>query len=213
MRSFASLSEHVANSKPLSNVRKQLWEFYFSTGRGANALFEAIDLDENRSVEPAELKAFMIEVLRDPDGEEIDPTEIMPYAWNRLEQRETAGQSYDIKAFKKWLVAATKMSADTKNTRLMQYLSQHPQIGEQYYSDAEEDQNFTWNEETMSQSLRRMQYAVRGEVSLVYRLATCEGRVSQQGSFSLSFLMTFVPYPFFLSTFAFAIVIFNIFRW
>jgi hypothetical protein len=106
-RSFASLSDHIANSKPLSDVRKQLWEFYFSTGRGANALFEAIDLDENGSVEPAELKAFMTEVLRDPDGEEIDPTEIMPYAWNRLEQREAAGQSYDTKAFKKWLVAGT----------------------------------------------------------------------------------------------------------
>ena len=175
-RPFASLSEHIAKSKPLSDVRKQLWEFYFSTGRGANALFEAIDLDENGSVEPYELKAFMIEVLRDPDGEEIDPTEIMPYAWNRLEQREAAGQSYDMKAFKKWLVAATKMSADTKNTRLLQYLSQHPQIGEQYYSDAEEDKNFTWNEETMSQSVRRMQYAVRGEVVMRADQLAAQGR-------------------------------------
>jgi len=174
-RSFASLADQVA-SKPLSDVRKQLWEFYFSTGRGSNALFEAIDLNEKGTVEPAELKAFMIEVLRDPDGNEIDPTEIMPYAWNRLEQQEAAGQSYDTKAFKKWLIAATKMSADTKNTRLMAYLNQHPQSGEQFFSDAEEDQNYTWNEETMSQSLRRMQYAVRGEVVMRADQLAAQGR-------------------------------------
>ena len=79
------------------NVRKQLWEFYLSTGRGANALFEAIDIDENGAVAPSELKEFMIDVLVDVDGEPIDPQELMPYAWNRLEQREAAGQSYDMK--------------------------------------------------------------------------------------------------------------------
>lgn len=175
-RSFASIADQIASSKPLSNVRKQLWEFYFSTGRGANALFEAIDIDENGSVEPADLKAFMIEVLRDPDGDEIDPSEIMPYAWNRLEQREAAGQSYDTKAFKKWLVAATKMSADTKNTRLLQLMSQNPNLGEQYVSDAEEQENYTWNEETMSQSVRRMQYAVRGEVVMRADQLAAQGR-------------------------------------
>ncbi|CAJ1939073.1 unnamed protein product [Cylindrotheca closterium] len=176
-RPFASsLASQVAKSKPLANVRKQLWEFYFSTGRGANALFEAIDLDENGFVEPVELKAFMIEVLKDPDGVEIDPTEIMPYAWNRLEQQEAAGQQYDMKAFKKWLIAATKMSADTKNSRIMAYLAQHPQQGEQYISDAEEEENYTWNEETMSQSLRRMQYAVRGEVVMKADQLAAQGR-------------------------------------
>jgi alanine transaminase len=175
-RAFASIADQIASSKPLSNVRKQLWEFYFSTGRGANALFEAIDLDENGSVEPAELKAFMVEVLRDPDGDEIDPSEVMPYAWNRLEQREAAGQSYDMKSFKKWLVAATKMSADTKNTRMLQYLSQHSQAGEQYVSDAEDEEKYTWNEETMSQSLRRMQYAVRGEVVMRADQLAAQGR-------------------------------------
>lgn len=177
-RQFGSLASQVAESnKPLSNVRKQLWEFYFSTGRGANALFEAIDLNENGFVEPAELKAFMIEVLRDPDGNEIDPTEIMPYAWNRLEQQEAAGQKYDMKGFKKWLVAATKMSADTKNSRMMEYLAQHPNQSEHYISDTEDsEKKYTWNEETMSQSLRRMQYAVRGEVVMKADQLAAKGR-------------------------------------
>jgi len=165
-RCFASLAETVQKekSKPLVNVRKQLWEFYLSTGRGANALFETIDLDENGSVEPQELKQFMIEVLVDMDGEPIDPKELMPYAWNRLEQREATGQGYDMRSFKQWLVAATKMSADMKNSRMVEYLKQNPNTGDQWFSDAEEEDYFTWNEESMSQSLRRMQYAVRGEV-------------------------------------------------
>lgn len=147
--------------KPLMDVQKQLWEFYLSTGRGANALFEAIDIRESGTVEPAELKAFMMAVLKTTDGEQIDPKELMPYAWNRLEQREAAGQSYDMRAFKKWLVAATKMSADMKNSRMLEYLAENPNTGEQYFSDADEEHLdvFTWNEETMSQSLRRMQYA------------------------------------------------------
>ena len=181
-RSFASLADtvqkqnNIRKAKPLVNVRKQLWEFYLSSGRGANALFEAIDIDENGSVEPQDLKNFMIEVLVDVDGEPIDPRELMPYAWNRLEQREAAGQSYDMRAFKKWLVAATKMSADMKNSRMMEYLAQNPNTGDQWFSDAEEEEVYTWNEETMSQTLRRMQYAVRGEVVMRADQLAAQGR-------------------------------------
>ena len=170
------------SKKPLANVRKQLWEFYFSTGRGANALFEAIDLDENSLLEPSELKAFMIEVLSyEHKGEiiSVDPRDIMPYAWNILEKREAANQQYDIRSFKKWLVAATKMSADTKNSRLMEYLQSNPNVGENsYVSDCEDDDEptFTWNEESMSQSLRRMQYAVRGEVVMKADQLAAQGK-------------------------------------
>jgi hypothetical protein len=171
--------ENQARKKPkaLINVRKQLWEFYLSSGRGANALFEAIDIDENGSVEPKELKDFMIEVLVDLDGEPIDPKELMPYAWNRLEQREAAGLSYDMRSFKKWLVAATKMSADMKNSRMLEYLAQNPNTGDGWFSDAEQEEPyFTWNEETMSQSLRRMQYAVRGEVVMKADQLAAQGK-------------------------------------
>jgi hypothetical protein len=159
----------VAQKKKLLDVKKQLWEFYLSTGRGANALFEAIDLDENGAILPEELMQFMHEVMGDDD-----PKEIMPYAWYRLEQRQAAGQHYDIKHFKKWLVAATKMSADMKNSRMLAYFTQNPSTGDQSSIKLPHEQMdmlddeprvYTWNEETMSQSLRRMQYAVRGEVS------------------------------------------------
>jgi alanine transaminase len=175
---FATLAGQTENkqaTKKIDDVRKQLWEFYLSTGRGANALFEAIDLDENGSVEPDDLKEFMLGALQVGD-EDFDPRDIMPYAWNRLEQRAAAGQSYDIRAFKKWLVAATKMSADMKNSRMVEYFTQHPSA-DPYLSDVEEDnQDFSWNEETMSQTLRRMQYAVRGEVVMRADQLESQGR-------------------------------------
>jgi len=149
------------------DAKKLLWEFYMSTGRGANALFEAIDLDESGTISPAELKLFMYDVLPE------DPKEIMPYAWNRLQQREVEGVEYDIRGFKKWLVAATKMSADVKNSRMQELFTKSPKTG-----DAEEEMpvRYSWNEESMSQSLRRMQYAVRGEVVMRADELAAQGR-------------------------------------
>eukprot|EP00535_Pseudo-nitzschia_heimii_P005140 CAMPEP_0197174360 /NCGR_PEP_ID=MMETSP1423-20130617/915_1 /TAXON_ID=476441 /ORGANISM="Pseudo-nitzschia heimii, Strain UNC1101" /LENGTH=651 /DNA_ID=CAMNT_0042623283 /DNA_START=347 /DNA_END=2302 /DNA_ORIENTATION=+ len=186
-RRWKSLSQQVAEtnksrSKPLANVKKQLWEFYFSTGRGASALFEVIDIKETGFLEPKEVQAFITEVLSyEENGKtvKVDPREIMPYAWNILEKREQENHKYGIRDFKKWLVAATKMSADTKNSRLMEYLAMNTNVGENsYLSDAEETEEpvFTWNEESMSQSLRRMQYAVRGEVVMKADQLAAQGK-------------------------------------
>lgn len=107
------------------------------------------------------MKAFLLEVF---DGMEETPQEVMPYAWNRLEERADAKMPYGPRDFKKWLVAAAKMSAGEKNSRIRDLFVSNPYTGAQYLSDAEEEPIYTWNEETMSQSLRTMQYAVRGEV-------------------------------------------------
>lgn len=185
-RRWKSLAQQVAatnqkREKPLANVRKELWEFYFSTGRGASALFEVIDLKETGELEAKQVKDFIAEALMyEENGKtvQVDPRDIMPYAWNMLEKRELEGKTYDIRDFKKWLIAATKMSADTKNSRLMEYLSANPNVGENsYISDAEEeDPVFTWNEESMAQSLRRMQYAVRGEVVMKADQLAAQGK-------------------------------------
>jgi len=172
VNSLACLS---TNTKPLGDVRKQLWDFYLSTGRGGNALFEAIDLDENGLIDPNELKSFIEEVVKADGGESNDPKETMPYAWNRLEEQEEAGRTYDHKSFKKWLVAATKMSADVKNSRIQEYLIKHPDTGDHTMSNKQTEE-FSWNEDTMSQSLRRMQYAVRGEVVMRANQLEAEGR-------------------------------------
>jgi len=142
-------------TKPLKDVRKQLWEFYVSTGKGANALFEAIDLREEGRIHPSELKAFLEEVWSSGDH----PSTVMPYAWNILELRTQQNQTYTTKTFKQWLIAATKMSADQKNQRTLAYFQQS-----QNSPQPSKETVYSWNSDSMSQSLRRMQYAVRGEV-------------------------------------------------
>ena len=169
-----STAAAVAHQKEkIVDARKQLWEFYLSTGRGANALFEAIDLDEDGFIEPSVLQEFMQQVLHPHE-----PIDIMPYAWNRLEQKAVAGQTYDLKAFKSWLIAATKMSADTRNKRMLEYFRKHPLYHELYdpTEETEAPEVYTWNEDTMNQSLRRMQYAVRGEVVMRADQLAAEGR-------------------------------------
>lgn len=167
---FAALS-----TKPLGDVRKQLWNFYLSTGRGGKALFEAIDLDENNIIDAHEMKSFVEEVLKCDSAADDDPNEVMPYAWNRLEEAAAAGRTYDIKSFKKWLVTATKMSADGKNSRMQEYFAKHPDTGDHTMMEKKDDV-FSWNEDTMSQSLRRMQYAVRGEVVMRANQLEAEGK-------------------------------------
>jgi len=168
VRQFASLAETVPTaSRPPKQeiplpIKKQLWEFYLSTSRGANTLFESLDLDENGYISPTDLQSFVRDVLP------AHPQDIMPYAWNRLCDRAARNKNYDIRDFKRWLVAATKMSADMKNSRMLREYFHSGNSGaaadEVYFSDVEEEDTYTWNEESMSQSLRRMQYAVRGEV-------------------------------------------------
>jgi len=161
--SFSEKPSFSISPQPLIEVRKQLWNLYLATGRGGNALFEAMDIREKGKVNSNELIVFMKELLQATEGEKVNPKEMMPYAWSRLEKNAKNDKFYDLRAFKQWLVAATKMSADFKNERMMKYIREHPGLGDLDTSD-EEDDTFTWNEITMSQSLRRMQYAVRGEV-------------------------------------------------
>ena len=113
----------------------------------------------------------MVEVLA-PDH----PADVMPYAWNVLQQRTEQNVTYDMRAFKQFLVAATKMSADMKNSRLVEYLQDQDPA---YFTDIETEDapiHYSWNEETMSQTLRRMQYAVRGEVVLRANQLEAKGR-------------------------------------
>lgn len=162
------------DAKPVSKKQKYMWENYVSTGRGASALFTSIDTDRNGMLHPNQLKAFIygLSLCKGKDG---DPKDIFPYAWNRLEQRATMGQSYDIRSFKNWLISATKMSADQKNSRLLDYLKDTPK-SEKYYPEMKVGDNFSWNKESMSQSLRRMQYAVRGEVVMKADQLAAQGR-------------------------------------
>lgn len=67
-----------------------------------------------------------------------------------------------LKEFKSWLVLATKLGHDTHASYSLDYES-HPETGDRLERNSETDYH-SWNEVTMSQNVRRMQYAVRGQV-------------------------------------------------
>ena len=52
----------------------------------------------------------------------------------------------------------------------------HSSTGPRRSSSLEVIPIYSWNEDTMSQSLRRMQYAVRGEVVMLAEQLKAEGR-------------------------------------
>jgi aspartate/methionine/tyrosine aminotransferase len=67
------------------------------------------------------------------------------------------------------------MSADIKNSRMLDLWSLDQGVAA-HGPPAVEDESFLWNKESMSQSLRRMQYAVRGKVVMRADALAAQGR-------------------------------------
>ena len=76
----------------------------------------------------------------------------------------------NYREFQKWLVEATKVDPGTKNTYASEHY--HASIGKPKPMESDH----SWNKHTMSQNLRRMQYAVRGEVVIRADAMAAEGR-------------------------------------
>ena len=82
----------------------------------------------------------------------------------------------NLKEFQSFLIMATKYST-FKNPVLKERYEAQPTLGDRRRkAEADSTDERTWNESTMSQGLRRMQYAVRGEVVLRADALQAEGR-------------------------------------
>ena len=79
--------------------------------------------------------------------------------------------------FQRWLIRATKVDAGLQNTYAAEHY--HKSIGS---APKSEDAVHSWNKHTMSQNLRRMQYAVRGEVVIRADASKCNGIPSKHAS-------------------------------
>ena len=153
--------EHIdgasASKQDLHPVQKKLWDSYLANGRGAHELFDSIDLDQTGLVHRSEVVYFFNSVGREG---------VRPDAFKRLEQLST-DHSLDKKEFLRWLTLATRMEPQKLKTIKKAY-EIHPEVGkrraEADVAVPKEDRHYSWNETTMAQSLRQMQYAVRGEV-------------------------------------------------
>lgn len=158
-------------------VQKALWDSYLASGRGGHDLFTSVDLDGNGSISASEVVYFFDSVEREG---------VHPDAFMRLETLST-DHELDLKEFLSWLTLSTKLEPQSMTSHKEAYEA-HPEVGERRVDrlikeremeeeeEEEEEKIYAWNESTMSQALRRMQYAVRGEVVMKAEALKSEGR-------------------------------------
>ena len=146
VRFFSSNAEH------LSNWQLGCWKTYLASGRGSDTLFRAIDSNHTFHLTPEEIRVFL---------DSVGHKGVHPRAFKILDEL-AHDHGISLSEFKSWLVIATKFGTET-NSSFSQYYERHPEIGDRK-PQADTDSYRSWNEVTMNQAIRRMQYAVRGQV-------------------------------------------------
>ena len=144
----------------MSTLTRQHWNSYVATGRGSAALFGSIDVDADGKICPSDVRVFV---------ESVEHA-LSERALKLLDERVATNDSLDLHAFQKWLIDATHPEGYKS---MQEHYDAHPHVGDKRESAKEQ---FAWNASTMSQSLRRMQYAVRGEVVIKADKLAAQGR-------------------------------------
>ena len=169
-------------------TQKAHWESYLATGRGSAALFGSIDKDADGKLSPTDVKSFLDTVQR---------SHVLDKALKLLDNR-AAENPLDFAEFQEWLVTSTQEVVDAcihpwyetsphvgerahHRRRQLQQEQQHSQSDETTTTTTtpppqQQQQQHSWNKQTMSQSLRRMQYAVRGEVVMAAEKLAAAGK-------------------------------------
>ena len=127
------------------------WEAYLSSGRGSDRLFKDIDSDNNQYISTQEFHAFL---------DSVDHKGVHPRAFKMLDELAHDHQ-VSLQEFKSWLVLATKFGNPHKDSFNLANYQRHSMVGEMKVSEGD---YHTWNEVTMCQAVRKMEYAVRGQV-------------------------------------------------
>ena len=160
---FSTKSSSTAETDLQQKILQRLcWEAYLASGRGSTTLFQCIDVSATGYISREDLLVFLNSV----EGKGVNPK-----AFQILDVLAD-DHRIDLKEFKSWLIIATKFGR-IKNSSYKASLDDHPQLGDRQQSQYSE---FSWNEVTMSQGLRRMQYAVRGEVVMKADKLQASGR-------------------------------------
>jgi len=170
-----NLSSITANKAifSLTEAQRSHWNSYLATGRGSVALFASIDQDEDHLLKPDDVKAFW-------EAIEATGENNLPASPKRLLDLRAKEHPVTLQEFQDWLVMATAEAGYHRiqpQYEALSYIGARrtllPTTGVQV--DHAHDV-YAWNMSTMSQSLRRMQYAVRGEVILKADQLAAEGR-------------------------------------
>jgi hypothetical protein len=136
----------------LASWQKACWMTYLSSSLGSDNLFRSIDANHDNHISGEEIKEFI---------ENVQRKGVHPRAFKMLDELAHDHKITNAE-FKSWLILATKFGNERNSTYMLDY-HKHPDIGERR-PQSEADDYRSWNETTMSQSVRRMQYAVRGQI-------------------------------------------------
>ena len=147
---YSRLGESTMMTPIIAQLQQECWDGYVATGRGCQTLFQLIDTNSSGQITWQEIR-FFLENVRESDVNPAARKEVMSAALER--------GNINLREFQSWLIKATKVDPSTMNTFASQHY--HASIGS--VPEAVDTQR-SWNKHTMSQNLRRMQYAVRGEV-------------------------------------------------
>ena len=180
--SSASTTTNNIDDGRLAALQKKTWNTYLANGRGSEALFASIDTDLSQAITVDEIRFFL---------DAIGHRGVHPRAFRMLDEFATRAdhKKIGLREFKSWLVLATKLG-NGKNTSYVSDYESHPNVGERQRrsrtkkaaaarAENQEDEDteyYSWNEVTMSQNVRRMQYAVRGSVVMKADALKAQGR-------------------------------------
>lgn len=143
-----------------ADIQRAHWNSYVATGRGSASLFGSIDVDADGYIDPNDVRIF------------VDSVERSMSTKRALEKLDARAKEHplDLQEFQRWLIDATH---EAGYSNMQSHYDILPDVGER---SAQQKSQYAWNQSTMSQSLRRMQYAVRGEVVIKADKLASEGR-------------------------------------
>ncbi len=163
-RSASMMQSFSSNADPLAAWQKGCWKTYLSSGRGSDTLFRAIDSDHTFTISPQKVRVFL---------DSVGHKGVHPRAFKMLDEL-SHDHELNLAEFKSWLVIATKFGSDT-NSEFSKSYERHPDIGERKPQLSDNDYH-SWNETSMNQAVRKMQYAVRGQVVMRADELRAQGR-------------------------------------
>ena len=175
--SFSTKGSSTALESDLQHklLQRLCWEAYLGSGRGSTTLFKSIDVNTSGTISREDLMTFLNSV-EGKGGKNIPcplvrtiflcttssrcrscfvlrAFSVNPKAFQILDVLAD-DHRIDLREFKSWLIIATKFGSKDKNSRYKASLDAHPELGERQVSKYADE--FSWNEVTMTQSLRRL---------------------------------------------------------
>ena len=147
----------------LTSLQRVCWDSYLSSGQGTDTLFHSIDANHTQKLSKQEIQMFLRSVKRQG---------VHPRAFEMI-QEIAEDHQLTLDEFTSWLVLARKFGMNEDRRSLTTTVGASAATLEDFEDDIdyssdeyekEEEAAHTWNELSMNQAVRNMQYAVRGDV-------------------------------------------------